>query len=504
MDVKTARAALAELPDGTSHGDRALLNQVYVPPSHLKALHPDNLLVTGMRGAGKTFWWGALQDEAVRALVGQQSTRSPVIGSMEVRTGFGVTLTPDQYPGRHVLTNLMLAGFEPKIIWRTVQAYQLAGAAHELRKRRWWRERVEFVDRHPEAIDRLFYETDVECDRRGTYLVILFDALDRCSDDWREMYRAIRGLLQTSLDMRSYRRLRVKVFLRTDQADWSRIADFPDASKVLSSAVELNWTRRDLYGLLWHLLANGEHGEAFRDFLTPTGWKTLTAGSTSVFSLPRSVLEEDHQRSRFHAISGRWMGLGPKRGFPYTWIPNHLADTEGRVSPRSFLAALRRAVEHTQDAHSEHQHALHYDSIKRGVQAASEIRVGEIREDYPWIHRVLMSLAGMVVPCAFEEIAERWRNDEVLERLTEEIDQNELPELVEDLPEDVLERLIEGEDQNESKLLPRHLEQGPDGVRTDLEALGVFMRLRDGRVNVPDVFRVGYGLGRRGGVRPIR
>ena len=502
MDVEAARAALADLPEGTSHGGKALLNQVYVPPSHLKALHPDNLLVTGMRGAGKTFWWGALQDQAVRTLVGQQSARSPVIGSMEVRTGFGGTLAPDQYPGRHVLTNLMLAGFEPKIIWRTVQAYQLAGAAHELRKRRWWRERVEFVDRHPEAIDRLFYETDVECDRRGTYLVILFDALDRCSDDWKEMYRAIRGLLQTALEMRSYRRLRVKVFLRTDQVDWSRIADFPDASKVFSSAVELNWPRRDLYGLLWHLLANGEHGEAFRDFLAPIGWETLTAGSKSVFSLPRSVLKEDHQRSRFHAISGRWMGLGPKRGFPYTWITNHLADTEGRVSPRSFLAALRRAVEHTQDEHSEHQHALHYDSIKRGVRAASVIRVGEIREDYPWIHRVLMPLAGMLVPCAFEEIAERWRQEEVLERLT--IDQNELPELVENLPEEVMERLIEGEDQNESKLLPRHVEQGPDGVRTDLEALGVFMRLRDGRVNIPDVFRVGYGLGRRGGVRPIR
>ena len=54
------------------------------------------------------------------------------------------------------------------------------------------------------------------------------------------------------------------------------------------------------------------------------------------------------------------------------------------------------------------------------------------------------------------------------------------------------------------KLPPRHVEQGPDGVRTDLEALGVFLRLRDGRVNIPDVFRVGYGLGRRGGVRPIR
>jgi hypothetical protein len=41
-------------------------------------------------------------------------------------------------------------------------------------------------------------------------------------------------------------------------------------------------------------------------------------------------------------------------------------------------------------------------------------------------------------------------------------------------------------------------------VRKDLEVLGIFLRMSDGRVNVPDVFRVGCGLGRRGGVRPVR
>ena len=480
IDVETAREALAELPDDTSHGDQPPPAQVYLPRSHLKALHPDNLLVTGMRGAGKTFWWGALQNEAVRDLVGQQSVRSPKGESMEVRTGFGERKEPDEYPGKDVLKTLMLDGVEPRSIWRTVQAWQLAGGAHDLRKRRSWPERVAFVDRNPEVIDRLFHERDVEFDRRGAYLVILFDALDRCADDWKEMYSAIRGLLQTALDTRAYRRLRVKVFLRSDQVDESRIADFPDASKVLASAVELSWPRRELYGLLWHFLAHGRHGERFRSFLTPHDWSVLRAGDQSVFSAPRTIFKEDDQRGKFHDIAGKWMGRGPKRGFPYTWIPNHLADTEGRVSPRSFLAALRRAVEDTRDEHPEHRYALHYESIKRGVQEASRIRVNEMREDYPWIDQVLTPLAGRVVPCPFDEIAERWRSEGVLDRLRGETEQDEV------------------------KLPPRHVEQGPDGVRTDLESLGVFLRLRDGRVNIPDVFRVGYGLGRRGGVRPIR
>ena len=480
IDVETAREALDELPDGTSHGARPEPTQVYLPRSHLKALHPDNLLVTGMRGAGKTFWWGALQNEAVRHLVGQQSVPSPMGESTEVRTGFGVRPEPDAYPSKDVLRTLMLDGAEPRSIWRTVQAWQLAGVADELRKRRSWRDRVAFVDRNPEVIDRLFHERDVELDRRGAHLVILFDALDRCADDWKEMYPAIRGLLQTALDMRAYRRLRVKVFLRSDQVDESQIADFPDASKVLSSAVELSWPRRELYGLLWHFLANGRHGKRFRGFLTSHDWSELRAGRESVFSAPRTIFKEDDQRGKFHAIAGEWMGRGPKRGFPYTWIPNHLADTEGRVSPRSFLAALRKAVEDTRYEHPEHRYALHYESIKRGVQEASRIRVSEMREDYPWIDRVLTPLAGMVVPCPFDHIAERWRSEGVLDRLREEADQDAV------------------------KLPPRHIGQRSDGVRTDLESLGVFLRLRDGRVNIPDVFRVGYGLGRRGGVRPIR
>lgn len=69
------------------------------------------------------------------------------------------------------------------------------------------------------------------------------------------------------------------------------------------------------------------------------------------------------------------MSQGPKRGLTYTWIPNHLAATDGRVNPRSLLKALRTAVKDTADQPSEHPRALHYDSIKRGVQEASKIRV---------------------------------------------------------------------------------------------------------------------------------
>ena len=69
LDVEAARDALANLPEATSHGEHPLPKDVYLPRSHLKAMNPDLPLVIGMRGAGKTFWWSALQNPAVRRIV---------------------------------------------------------------------------------------------------------------------------------------------------------------------------------------------------------------------------------------------------------------------------------------------------------------------------------------------------------------------------------------------------------------------------------------------------
>ncbi len=481
LSVGEARDALTRLPEATSYGETPPPEHVYVPPSHLKAMDPNNMLVTGMRGAGKTFWWSALQNPDVRRIIRQTGVRSALSEGTKVRTGFGITPSPDEYPGRDDLRRLIKDGTEPRTIWRTVQVRQLADEDHPLLRATSWPERTKYVEDHPGAVERLLYDKDADFVRSGTHFLLLFDALDRSSDDWSDMYRLIRGLMQHALDMRAYRRLRVKVFLRSDQVDKTRMADFPDASKVLSSAVELNWPRRHLYGLLWHYLANGEVGATFRSFLGNGDWRAVDLGQKRIFSVPRRLVNDDDlQRDRFHVIAGPWMGTDRRRGLPYTWIPNHLGDTEGKVSPRSFLDALQIAAEDTAEQQPDHAHALHYSSIHRGVQQASRTRVDELREDYPWVHQVLEPLRGLTVPCRFADISRRWRTEDVLNRLKEEAEQSEV------------------------KLPPRQLDDGAQGVREDLESLHVFLRLRDGRVNIPDVFRVGYGLGRKGGVKPVR
>lgn len=474
-DARTARSALAKLPDGTSHGEEALAPSVYLPRSHLKAVEPDVMVIAGGRGAGKTFWWSALQDVDVRQLMARSGERTALSENTEVRAGFGVRPGLDDYPGVDELRSLR-SSREPRHIWRTVLAWQLArGTEHHLATLASWERRTEFVVGNAEAVDQLLQERDAEYDWKGVDFLLLFDGLDRCAENWAETNRMVAALLQLALEVRSYRRIRMKVFLRSDHAGDEAVAAFPDASKVLATAGQLTWPTRELYGLLWHCLANGFYGDVFRPYLWDD-WQSVETADHTIYPVPRRlVVNEDLQQQKFHGLTGQRMAGGFWRARPYMWIRDHLADAQRNVSARSFLAAIRTAARHAEDEHPDHANALHPDSIVYGVREASKIRVGEMQEDYPWIDRAMRPLRGMSVPIEFEPFAERWREDRVVESLAESA---ELP--------------------------PRHLTDGVNGLRRDLEAQGVFQRLLDGRVNIPDVYRIGYGLGRRGGVRPVR
>ncbi|MDE2782467.1 MAG: P-loop NTPase [Gemmatimonadota bacterium] len=477
--VKAIRIALSELPEGTSHSTSSDAVFPYLSPSHRKALHPNAMLVTGTRGAGKTFWYSALQNPGTRRLLSRLDRRLAWAAESEVHAGFGVAEAPDLYPGRQDLHEMLATNLDARLIWRTVHARHLADAGHPLQTLHSWPERVEYVHDNRDDVTSILRERDGDMSVAGSYSLVLFDALDLSASSWSAMFRLIRGLLEHALEMRTYRRLRAKVFLRSDQADQEQVARFPDASRVFSSSVDLEWSRRDLYGMLWQYLGNGSQGEIIRRWSAQGEWQTEEVEGRWVFKVPASLAgDENAQQERFHALSGPWMGTGPRRGFPYTWIPNHLGDAAGRVSPRSFIAALRTAAADTASRHRDHDRALHYDSVKRGVREASRIRVRELRRDYPWVDSFLQPLAGTVVPCPFKEVASVWERERIL-------DQNDQTGQVE-----VRDR-------------PAHIDRGPGGVRDDLESLGVFRRLADGRVDLPDVFRVGFGLRRRGGVKPV-
>lgn len=476
MSLDLLRTAIAHtLPVDTSFGGETPPPEfLYLPPSHLKALRPECQLVVGTRGAGKTFWLRALGNENLRKLLGSSV---PELDSSVIRVGFSEKSSLN-YPDAATFESLIQSGHDAYDIWRTVIVRWSADFIKESVPSGEWREGVEWVKSAPEAVNYLLLRTSERLNQNGQYGLILFDALDRAGHSWQIMDQIVRGLLRAALWLKTYSRISTKIFLREDQLERT-VTDFPDASKLLATKADLSWARHDLHGLLWQYLLNGEgeYGEALRDLYTRTLGADPVAENGRYAPATEVRRETPAQRGLFEALAGPWMGKDRRRGVPYAWIVNHLADGKGRTSPRSFIAAIRQAAEDTTERYPDYNRVLHYESIKRGVQQASEIRVAELAEDYPWVRSLLRPLEGMTVPISFEDIERKWST--TFKQGPQSTDAD-------------------------GRLPPQHQERGWTGIKEDLLRLGVFEERKDGRIDMPDLYRVGFGIGRRGGVKPRR
>jgi len=474
-EISAIRQAIIDaLPNDTSlHGKTPEQREVYTPSAHIKALRLESSIVIGIRGVGKTFWSAALRSDAIRKMLGGSV---PDLSLVKVYTGFGENPNLLAYPDDEIFSSLVKKGFEPYYIWRAVLGRWAAGIVAESVPVDSWDNTVSWVKAEPEQFGKLLEGANAKCENDGTHGLIVFDALDRSSNDWRTMDLIVRDLLRIVLMLKRFARLHAKVFLRQDQFEGRPIADFPDASKILATRVELTWEAHDLHGLLWQYLCNGKSGKILREVYKASVGKEPQQQEVDVWTIDESAKREGvTQRSLFQSIAGEWMGRDRRRGVPYTWSVGHLADGRGLTSPRSFLAAIRAAAENSHERYPDHPYPLHFESIKRGVQKASEIRVSELAEDYPWIKNIMAPLKGCTVPCYFETFEENWKTK--FGATPESIDFKRLP--------------------------PEHYKDGWAGVRRDVVSLGVFEVMKDGRINMPDLYRVGFGLGRRGGVRPM-
>jgi hypothetical protein len=179
---------------------------VYVPRSHVRVLDPDNMLVVGARGTGKSFWWQALLSDAARATLQIPSMSR---GTLHVVAGWSEHIEPD----KDTLAGLRRTGADPRQIWRAVLLAQFDPGIDSMES---WQERVNWVANHPEAVARLIRSYDDAADEGATRHLLLFDALDRTADEWTERRALLKGLLQLVLDLRSTKAIRAKVFVRPD------------------------------------------------------------------------------------------------------------------------------------------------------------------------------------------------------------------------------------------------------------------------------------------------
>ncbi|MEK7704495.1 MAG: hypothetical protein AAB426_06005 [Myxococcota bacterium] len=486
FDPRAARKALASIPVLAAHEtlDPPQLNRVYVPERHAKALHLDASVVVGMRGAGKSWWTAVLASDEHRRFVADQIQGS-ALGGVVARVGFGLDDTQAEFPNPETLASLVETGIDASAVWLAVVL------RHALRavdrpvpfESSDWRGAVGWVIAHRNEANDLLTACDNELVSRNRVLLVLFDAFDRLANDWGMVRSLTTGALQLTLRLRSRRSIRAKLFIRPDLEEDDAVWRFADSSKLRHSKVLLEWSSSDLYSLvLMHLGNTPEFGQELRDETRSrfgVDWDERDNVYLPPFAISRSA---KHQRQLIELLADDTMGGGSRRGFTYTWVPLHLADAKGRVSPRSYLLAFKSAAEDAAERYDGHALALHHRAIQQGVVKASEVRVAEITEDYPWVRPLLEAARGTVVPIETAELSRQWTPD-CLGRMKDAVG---------------------------SKLPPRRFTNDPfrsgsaDALIDDLVELAVLYRTRDGRLNMPDIFRVGVGIRRKGGVKPLR
>ncbi|WP_427889590.1 hypothetical protein ACQHIV_39855 [Kribbella sp. GL6] len=454
---------------------------LYTPTSHRRALDPDVTVVQGGRGVGKTVWFKALQNRELRSLTADEYQLGR-LNRIDALPGYGTALLPEQYPSQRVLSALLAQFPAAEDIWTAVvlNALEAPGIVEQAT----WADRVRWLLANPEQSEIALAAADRDAASRDLTRLFLFDALDRLHSRRDAADKLVSGILRVALDLRTRtRNLRAKVFIRHDMFDGIKLT-FPDASKLTANAADLTWSPTNLYGLLFHQLGNASH-PASESFIRETGrWITQSDHRRTP---PRDLTgDQARQREVFTQIAGPYMGREHRKGITYTWLPNHLTDGINQVSPRSFLSALDTATDITAQRFSTHSVPLHWEGIRQGVQTASKIRVVEIREDIPWVGTCVEPLRGMQVPIEQDEIVARWR-DQDLKADLEAMSQ------------------VTGGDAD----LPAPAPTGPlhtdyQGLITELIELGVMSRRVNGKIDLPDVYRIAFDIGRKGGVPRVR
>lgn len=472
--LKDIRDALAFVSPGDASHQAGVAPDpaiIFSPPSHANALDPERVLVIGNRGVGKSFWSAVLVHPEARAQVSKSYTKLK-LEKLEAVLGFHEDAGKDDSPSPSpaLLAQLLAAANPPEEIWRGVLLQALRSKL-SAKIPPSLTETISWSQTNIEEAEKALREADQSLLKGERTFLIIFDALDRLGRDWNTISLLTKGLLRFALDVRGFKAIRTKIFMRTDQANDDSLFRFADASKIKADSVKLVWQRSELFGLLYYQLSANEQGA-----------KALLSICGADFNNRNVMLqllnEEAVQEHAFYRIAGEYMGAGAKRGRTYTWLFDHLADAFGETSPRSFITALQRAANHRP---APTETAIDHNGIRAGVQDASQIRVDQLKEDYSWITLVLQALEDLEVPCDPDIFKKRW-----LERKTVQ----------------QIGTLSETSD----NLLPLELERSrndPEGsLLFALRNIGVVEFRNESRINMPDIFRVAAGIKRRGGVRP--
>lgn len=470
-DFKAIRTAISKFePSSRIEPNEPIpVERAFFPAGHRNVLDMRRQLVVGNRGMGKSFWTHALLNREMRVKLAKAYGYRR-LSSADVVVGFnGSQKVSTTAPTMDEVTTLTQRGIDTELIWRAV-LMRIASQRLSRYVEVPLEEVIDELQQDPNSYSRVLSAADDELARTGINLLIVFDALDRLGRDWENIQRLSRALLSLAVGLQSFSSIRAKIFMRVDQFSDNGLFNFPDSSKIKNDHVNLIWRPSELYGLLlFEILRNSNSKKPLEE---------LAASEQANEALPREGVDPsshvDEQTRLINALAGEFMGSNKKRGRVYSWVPLHLSDAAQTCSPRSFLIAWQKAAEHHPAPMGK---AVDHLGLLDGVRWASTSRLVELYEDYPWIKPALDALRRQFVPMEKEQLFEVWQHQNVISA-------------------------IQGSTSSTPTKTPVKFLAGNEltALLSSMRDVGVMEERTNGKINVPDIFRVEAEILRKGGV----
>lgn len=484
LDYSAIRGVLARLPSDhdASGSHRPTVDEIFTPRHHANALDPSTPIVVGARGTGKSFWAGVLQQDDTRDIAARAY---PGLGLDKIIVEAGYTGMPsDGAITARVIDARIPQGEEDALgfaFWQTVILRAArAGVDDGHRGEQLKAVMAQFAD--PEDAAEEFSRLDSALESLGKTLVVTFDAVDTLSRDWHRGRLLLDTLFEAVWSLRAFRRIRAKVFVRPEQFN-DETLKFIELPKLRSGSVELTWNQADLYGLLFFRLLEASSSNVRDDFETMAEEAGAPVPNSAMQVRKKWALVNDReaQREMMASFAGPYMGRSYKNGGTYDWPYKHLGDAKGNVTPRSFIKLFVAAASLRESTGGET--ILSPEGIRHGLREASRVRVDQLGLEYPWIMRALAPLAGLTVPCPAETIYERWKET------------------------NTIKVILAAASNPESGFLPPFPPRARDPMSqlaAAVEKIGVLSFRADGRIDIPDLFRVAALMLKRGQTTPIK
>lgn len=457
--------------------------RLYPVPEHLRALDPSVVLVVGPRGAGKSELFKAffLEDETLTSTL---RSRAPRSAGEEL--GPGTSTWKKAYPaGIHFPDSVALrecvdSDERAKNLWRAMLVRHLADELTDPQRtilEPLLSPMAADLSGVLRAADQLGARATAELDaleqrlsNQGRWVFVGYDELDTLGGfDWTLMARMVRGLVAFWSDYsRRWRRIRAKIFLRSDLFRRHAGMGSADFAKLAANRAEISWSDAALLGMLVKRIANTS--DELADYCRKA---KVQFDDDAILGLVPRVEKPADAFPLLERFAGQHMGAGSKKGYVRNWVLDHLRDGNGQIAPRTLVRLFEQAA--AKDAANQPvrpPRLIHPTALRQALDDVSNdhVRQGTTSE-WPWLEGVRRRTAGQsLVPWLREEI------------------------------EQLLGSNWEGTWGQSSAPVVRPPVDRPKELVDYLIELGIFRQRPDGRIDVPDLYLFGFGLRRKGGV----